>query len=66
MQSLAVEQGGEIRCIMGDVQVANVKFALLLEKKKEESPYILNKWMKSLGWEDNRRALLQYILTCEQ
>ena len=35
--------GGEIRCIMGDVQVANVKFALLLEKKKKESPYILNK-----------------------
>ena len=22
--------------------------------------------MKSRGWEDNRRALLQYILTCEQ
>ena len=26
------------------------------------------KWneMKSRGWEDNRYALLQYILTCEQ
>jgi len=23
-------------------------------------------WMKSRGWEDNRRALLQYILTHEQ
>ena len=23
-------------------------------------------WMKSRGWEDNRRALLQYILTCEE
>ena len=26
----------------------------------------MNEWMKSRGWEDNRRALLQYILTCEQ
>ena len=26
----------------------------------------MNEWMKSLGWEDNRRTLLQYILTCEQ
>ena len=26
----------------------------------------IQSWMKSRGWEDNRRALLQYILTCEQ
>ena len=27
----------------------------------------MNEWMnKSRGWEDNRRTLLQYILTCEQ
>ena len=26
----------------------------------------MNEWMKSRGWEDNRRALLQYILTREQ
>ena len=31
-------------------------------------PYFaLKEWMmKSSGWEDNRRALLQYILTCKQ
>ena len=27
---------------------------------------LLNEWIKSRRWEDNRRALLQYILTCEQ
>ena len=30
----------------------------------------MNEWinglMKSRGWEDNRRTLLQYILTCER
>ena len=26
----------------------------------------MNEWMKSRGWENNKRALLQYILTCEQ
>ena len=29
--------------------------------------YEWNEWrVKSRGWDDNRRALLQYILTCEQ
>ena len=29
--------------------------------------YEWNEWrVKSPGWDDNRRALLQYILTCEQ
>ena len=28
--------------------------------------YTMNELMKSRGWEDNRRAILQYILTCEQ
>ena len=28
--------------------------------------FMVNEWIKSHGWEDNRHALLQYILTCEQ
>ena len=35
---------------------------------QEYTKYIerMNEWMKSREWEDNRRTLLQYILTCEQ
>ena len=28
--------------------------------------FMVNEWMKCCGCEDNRHALLQYILTCEQ
>ena len=36
------------------------------EGRKEGRKEWMNEWMKSREWEDNRRTLLQYILTCEQ
>ena len=37
-----------------------------IQKSNNDHFNWMNKWMKSRGWEDNRRVLLQYILTCEQ
>ena len=49
-----------------DDDEVHIREKLTYELEKTVTLYIWKDEMKSRGWEDNRYALLQYILTCEQ